>query len=70
MAPDHQLLRQIAFWRDLLARVADDLDATATREDDARRRRWFETRSRRIRELLAEPVPPAWSVTTSTIGRR
>lgn len=56
LATDHEHLRAIAFWRDLLARVADDMDATAAREEDARRRRRFETRSRRIRELLAEPA--------------
>ena len=69
MATEHELLRQIAFWRDLLARVADDIDATATREDDVKRRRWFDSRSRRIRELLSEPVPPGWSAMTSTIRR-
>ena len=70
VATEHAHLRAIAYWKDLLARVADDLDATAAREDDIKRRRWFDSRSRRIRELLAEPVPPAWSAMTSTIGRR
>lgn len=70
VATEHELLRQIAFWRDILAKVADDIDATIAREDDVKLRRWFETRSRRIRALLAEPVPPGWSAMTSTIGRK
>jgi hypothetical protein len=69
VATEHELRRQIAFWRDLLARVADDIDATAAREGDVKRRRWFESRSKRIHELLAEPVPPGWSVATSTLRR-
>lgn len=67
---EHELLRQVAFWKDLLARVANDIDGTAAREDDVKRRRWFQSRSRRIRELLAEPVPPGWSAMTSTLRRR
>lgn len=69
VATDHERLREIAYWRDILAKIADDIDATAAREDDVKRRRWFDSRSRRIRELLAEPVPPGWSQLTSTIGR-
>ncbi len=69
VATDHERLREIAYWRDILAKIADDIDATAAREDDVKRRRWFDTRSRRIRELLAEPVPPGWSVATSTLRR-
>lgn len=69
MATEHELLRQISFWRDILGRIADDIDTTAAHEDDVKRRRWFESRSRRIRELLAEPVPPGWSQLTSTLRR-
>lgn len=70
MATEHELLREIAYWREMLAKVADDIDATAAREEDARRRRLFESRPKRIEELLAEPVPPGWSVMTSTLRRR
>lgn len=69
MSREHELLREIAYLRDILCRVADDIDATAAREDDVKRRRWFTARSRRIRELLAEPIPPAWSAATSTLRR-
>lgn len=69
MATEHEHLRAIAYWRDLLARVADDIDATGAREDDLKRKRWFESRSRRIKQLLAEPPPPGWSAMTSTRRR-
>lgn len=70
MATDHELQRQLAYWKDILARVAEDMDAIAARDVDPQVKRWFESRSRRIRELLGEPVPPGWSAMTSTIGRR
>lgn len=70
MATDHELQRQLSYWKDILARVADDMAPTATRDVDPQVKRWFESRSRRIRELLGEPVPPGWSAMTSTIGRR
>ncbi len=70
MPTDHERLREIAWWKDRLARVADDIAETGAREDDPKRKRWFETRSRRIREVLDEPVPPGWSAITSTLGRR
>lgn len=67
VATEHEYLRAIAYWRELLARVADDIDTTAAREDDVKRRTWCQSRSKRIRQLLAEPVPPGWSVATSTL---
>lgn len=70
VATEHDHLRAIAYWRDLLARVADDIESTSKRETDVKRTRWLQSRSRRIRQLLAEPVPPGWSAMTSTIGRR
>jgi hypothetical protein len=70
MSTDHELLRELAYLRDLLLKIADDLDQTGIREDDVKRRRWFEIRSKRIRELLDQPVPPGWSAMTSTVGRK
>lgn len=60
MPTDHERLREIAWWKDVLARVVMDMDDTVKREVDPTRKCWFENRSRRIRELLDEPVPPGW----------
>lgn len=70
VATEHELLREVAYWRDLLARVANDMERSSARDDDIKRRRWFETRSTRIRELLVERVPSGWSAMTSTVQRR
>lgn len=68
MPTDHERLCEIAYWKDLLVRVARDMDATSEREVD--HKPWFAARARRIRELVDQPVPPGWSQETSTINRR
>lgn len=69
VAREHELLREIAYLRDLLGKVADDVEQSGTREDDPRRKRWFESRAKRINELVSQPVPANWSVATSTRRR-
>lgn len=56
VATDHEVLREVAYWRDMFPRVRDDLDTIAAREENVKHRRWFDSRARRIRELLTEPV--------------
>lgn len=67
---EHELRREIAYWRDLLARVADDMVDTGGRDVDPKRKRWFESRSSRIKGLLDYPVPSSWSQMTSMLRRR
>lgn len=63
---EHELLREIAFLRDLLGKVADDIQRTGACEDDPRLKRWFQSRSRRINDLITQPVPAGWSAAAVT----
>jgi len=54
---DSDLRREIAFWRELLEKVARDLEHSACIEQDAERRAWLESRSMRIRRRLHEGMP-------------
>lgn len=58
-AGEHQLLREIAYWRHILTEVAKDMDATA--EKSPEQRRWCESRAKRIRQRLEFGVPPRWT---------
>lgn len=54
--------RETAYWQHLLERVAEDLESTAGRETDPKRRRWLESRAMRIRQRLHEGVPDDFRV--------
>jgi hypothetical protein len=64
-ATEHELMRQVADWRTLLTRVADDLEHAASAEPDAKHKRWYESRATRIRQRLDCGVPGGWSSATS-----
>ena len=63
MAEEHQ--REVAFWRDLLTRIAEDLEHAAGVERKPRRRSWFSSRAMRIRQRLHEGVPTSFRGTRS-----
>jgi hypothetical protein len=56
------LIREVAFWRDLLSRIAVDLDRGADRESDPQRRKWLRARACQIRKRLDEGVPSSWKM--------
>lgn len=49
--------RETTYWRELLTRVAADLEHTAEAEPDAKRKGWLSSRAMRIRRRLHEGVP-------------
>ena len=53
--------REIAYWRQLLERVATDLESAAAREADPKRRDWLAARAMRIRQRLHEGVPDSFT---------
>lgn len=55
-----QARRESAYWRDLLRRIARDMDSAARVESDPRRQQWFTSRAARVRERLARGVPEDW----------
>lgn len=55
MAGEHH--REVVYWRDLLTRIAEDLEHAAGLESEQRRRSWFVSRAMRIRQRLHEGVP-------------
>lgn len=57
MSDERALYREILYWRDLLSRVAADLELKAGTETDAGRARWAGTRAMRIRRRLYEGMP-------------
>lgn len=57
---DHELRAEIAFWRDILTKVAQDLERTACSEKDAARKDWLERRAMRIRQRLHEGMPDGY----------
>ncbi len=52
--------REIAYWRDLLERIAADLESAAGGENDVARKSWLEARAMRIRQRLHEGVPESF----------
>jgi hypothetical protein len=54
--------REITYWRELLTRVAQDLETTAGTEPDPKRQRWLAARAMRIRQRLHEGVPEGFEI--------
>ena len=52
--------RESAYWRDLLRRIARDMEEAARAETDAKRHRWLVARATRVRERLNRGVPEYW----------
>lgn len=65
MTDERVLHREIFFWRDLLARVAADLEREASREGESSRGRWLASRATRIRKRLHEGVPDEFVVSSN-----
>jgi hypothetical protein len=61
MPTDHERLREVAYWRTLLVRVAEDLEHTAGVESDPKRKRWYESRATRIRQRPYEGLPKTFA---------
>ena len=57
MSDGRALYREILYWRDLLSRVAADLELKAGTETDPARARWAGARAMRIRRRLYEGMP-------------
>jgi hypothetical protein len=53
--------RESAYWRDLLKRIARDLDQAAKTEVDPQRQRWLASRAARVRERLNRGMPDDWT---------
>ena len=53
--------REAAFYRELLKRIAKDLEQAAKGATDPQRRQWFEGRARRVRERLLRGMPEDWT---------
>ena len=53
--------QQLVFYRHLLKRIAKDMEAAARAEDDPKRRKWFESRARRVRDHLVRGMPEDWT---------
>jgi hypothetical protein len=56
--------REIAYWRDLLKRIARDMEAAAREEADPSRQRWLISRASRVRERLLRGMPEDWTEPT------
>ena len=52
-----EVRREACYWRQLLTRIAEDLEHAAGLERDPRRRSWFASRAMRVRQRLHEGVP-------------
>jgi hypothetical protein len=61
---DDELQCEVVYWRDLLTRVAKDLERAAGSEADAKRKAWFTSRAMRIRQRLHDGMPEGWSAAT------
>jgi hypothetical protein len=57
MSTDRELHREVLYWRQLLERVATELERIATREPDPERRKVLSARAMRIRKRLHEGMP-------------
>ena len=55
-----RIRREAAYWRDLLKRIAADLENAARTEHDPTRQRWLASRAARVRERLNRGVPEDW----------
>jgi hypothetical protein len=53
--------RESAYRRDLLTRIARDLEQAARTEIDPQRQRWFASRASRVRARLLHGVPEDWT---------
>ena len=62
MAADNELYREARYWRELLARVAEELESKAGTESDPTRKRWLSARAMRIRRRLHEGVPDDFEI--------
>jgi hypothetical protein len=56
--------REVAYWRDLLKRIARDMETAAREEADPGRQRSLETRASRVRERLLRGMPEDWTEPT------
>lgn len=61
MAADNELYRETLYWRELLARVAEELESKAGGESDPTRKRWLSARAMRIWQRLHEGMPADFS---------
>jgi len=57
MDRERELHLEVLYWRQLLERVATDLESLAARESEARRRARLAARAMRIRRRLHEGMP-------------
>jgi hypothetical protein len=62
MAADNEPYRQIFYWRELLVRVAQELESKAGKESDPTWKRWLSARAMRIRRRLHEGVPDDFEI--------
>jgi len=52
------------YWRELLTKIAEDLEHAAAAEVDGKRKSWFSSRAMRIRQRLHEGVPGGFTPAT------
>jgi hypothetical protein len=62
MSDERVLYREVLYWRELLSRVAADLELVASKETDAERARWARARAMRIRKRLFDGMPADYDV--------
>lgn len=53
--------REVAYYRDLLRRIAKDIEQAAKTETDTTRARWLTGRAKLIRERLLRGMPEDWT---------
>ena len=56
--------RESAYWRELLTRIAEDLEHATDAEVDGKRKAWFSSRAVPIRQRLHEGLPEGFTPTT------
>jgi hypothetical protein len=64
MPTEHEVRREATYWRDLLTRIAQDLEHAADAESERKRKAWFESRAMRIRQRLHDGVPDGYGPRT------
>jgi hypothetical protein len=57
MSDERALYREVLYWRELLSRVAAELELMVGKETDAARAQWLSARAMRIRRRLHEGMP-------------
>jgi hypothetical protein len=62
MADERALYREVLYWRELLSRIAAELELVAGTEADAERARWASARAMRIRKRLHDGMPADYDV--------